>query len=128
MFMNKKFLQRAKYVPITVKTVFRGCVIFMTASQRGVVRLGTNLVNSYKLIWMMLCSQKPQVKKNRTSCNLDHASKSHEIPEQRITILCGDTLRSRSPAEYVLDDHVIWANDSLEILNPKLKEDLKSIG
>ena len=47
-------------------------------------------------------------KKNRTSCNFNHASKSHEIPELRITILCGHILQLRSPAEYVI--RVIWAD------------------
>ena len=74
----------------------------MTAPQRGVVRLGTNLVNTYQLIREMLCSQV----KNRTSCNLNHASKSHEIPELRITILSRHILQLRSPAEYVI--RVIW--------------------
>ena len=51
----------------------------------------------------MLCSQV----KNRTSCYLNHASRSHEIPELRITILSRHILQLRSPAEYVL--RVIWA-------------------
>ena len=61
----------------------------MKASQRGGVRLGTNLVNTYRLIWMMFCSQRPQEKENSTSSNLS-----------------GDILQLRSPASYNLGKYL----------------------